>query len=80
MNDQRQDMRPAGPAPDVMDGYVTREELAGRIGVSPDTLKRWATQRKGPPCVYVGRTPYYRVEAYREWLLSKENKSWGEKR
>lgn len=31
------------------------QELAGIIGVSSKTLKRWETRRIRPPCIRIGR-------------------------
>jgi hypothetical protein len=35
----------------VLAGYMRREELAQRLGVSPRTIDRWQTLRCGPPRV-----------------------------
>lgn len=56
----------------VLDGWMTRPEMADQIGISVDTLARWETRRIGPPCVRIGRKVYYRVEAFREWLRDQE--------
>jgi len=56
----------------VLDGWMTRPEMAEQIGISVDTLARWETRRIGPPCVRIGRKVYYRVEAFREWLRDQE--------
>lgn len=58
----------------VLDGWMTRPELAEKINVSVDTLARWETQRTGPPCVRMGRRVLYRVEAFREWLQAQETR------
>jgi transcriptional regulator with XRE-family HTH domain len=52
--------------------YVGRGELAEQLGKSPRTLARWEQMRVGPPVTQVGRAPYYRVEAVRAWLKSRE--------
>jgi len=56
----------------LLDDWMPRQELAGIIGVSADTLKRWETRRIGPPCIRVGRKVFYRRGAVREWLLEQE--------
>jgi DNA-binding transcriptional MerR regulator len=58
----------------VLDGWMTRPEMAAEIGISVDTLARWETRRIGPPCVRIGRKVYYRVEAFRDWLREQENR------
>ena len=56
----------------LLDGWLTRQQLAVEIGVSTDTLQRWETRRVGPPCVRIGRRVFYRAEAFRDWLVSRE--------
>jgi hypothetical protein len=60
-----------GGAP-LLDGWLSRTQIAQEIGVSADTLARWETRRIGPPCVRIGRKVLYRAEAFREWLVSRE--------
>lgn len=60
------------PAPCLLDGWLTRAQVAAEIGVSVDTLQRWETRRIGPPCVRIGRKVLYRADAFREWLISRE--------
>ena len=56
----------------VLDGWLSREELGAQLGLSPSTLKRWEGSRTGPPCVRVGRRIVYRLEAVRDWLREQE--------
>lgn len=42
-------------APGLLDDWLTRKQLAEQLEVSVDTLSRWETMRKGPPCVLAGR-------------------------
>jgi hypothetical protein len=58
----------------VLDGYVTRENLAAQLGKSMRTIDRWEQHRAGPPRVLVGKTIFYRLESVRNWLLSCEVK------
>ena len=62
---------PAGN-PALLDGWLTRAQVAAEIGVSVDTLQRWETRRVGPPCVRIGRKVLYRAEGFRDWLISRE--------
>lgn len=66
-----QQSEPAGRMP-LLDGWLTRANVAAEIGVSVDTLARWETQRIGPPCIRVGRKVFYRADAFRDWLISRE--------
>lgn len=56
----------------LLDGWLTRAEVATALGVSTDTLARWETQRSGPPSVKVGRKVLYRANGFRDWLTSRE--------
>ena len=56
----------------ILDGFITREQLAAELGKSPRTVDRWEVRRIGPPRVIVGRTILYRVESVRLWLQSCE--------
>ena len=58
----------------ILDGFITREQLAAELGKSPRTIDRWEVRRIGPPRVIVGRTILYRVESVREWLRSCERR------
>ncbi|WP_108819480.1 helix-turn-helix domain-containing protein [Pseudovibrio sp. Alg231-02] len=56
----------------ILDGWMTRAELAKELGVCVDTLGRWQTMRIGPPCVRTGRRVFYRRTSVIEWLKQKE--------
>lgn len=56
----------------LLNGWLTRAEVAAEIGVSIDTLQRWESARVGPPSVRLGRKVLYRADAFREWLVSRE--------
>jgi hypothetical protein len=56
----------------LLDGWLTRAQLAAELGVSPDTLERWDRRRIGPPCARIGRATLYRAQAVREWLVARE--------
>jgi len=63
--------------PPLLHGWLTRDRAASEIGVSADTLTRWARRRIGPPYAKIGRKVLYRVDALREWLRSLEETSIG---
>ena len=56
----------------IMDGLLTEQELAAEIGKAARTLARWRNLGVGPPYLVIGETIFYRAEAVREWVLSKE--------
>jgi len=71
MDGQEQEAIPTG-IPALLDGWLSRPQVATEIGVSVDTLQRWETRRIGPPCVRIGRKVLYRADAFRDWLISRE--------
>ncbi len=56
----------------LMQGWMGRREIAEALGISATTLQRWQTRRIGPPCVRIGRRVFYRADAFREWMISRE--------
>ncbi len=56
----------------LLSEYLSRDETAKQLGVSPDTLTRWLTQRIGPASVRIGRKRYYHRDAIRRWIKSRE--------
>jgi len=57
---------------EILDGYLTRKELARQLGKNTRSLDRWEMLRLGPPRVIIGRTVLYRVDSVRKWLESRE--------
>ncbi|WP_210877234.1 helix-turn-helix transcriptional regulator [Roseovarius autotrophicus] len=56
---------------DIFEGYLTREELAEKLGVQPQTIAKWSTYGIGPEFVKVGRRVYYHEQTVREWLKTR---------
>ncbi|MTH62145.1 hypothetical protein [Paracoccus litorisediminis] len=56
----------------VMEGWLTRAELSGEIGVAVNTLQKWGSLQLGPVYVRVGPRVYYSRSAVRAWLLEME--------
>ena len=60
----------------VLEGlFLSREELAKQLNVSPRTILRWEVLRIGVPRICVGRKTWYSVQSLREWLLSREQQA-----
>ena len=59
---------------ELLSEWMTRPELASELGLTIDTLARWASRRIGPPCVKAGRKVLYRRESVRDWLRRQEDK------
>lgn len=56
----------------VLADWISREDLAVELGLSLQTLKRWAMRREGPPWMKVGRKVLYNRDSVKEWLRSRE--------
>ncbi len=61
-----------GDAAGVLDDWISRADLASQLGVSVDTLARWASDRSGPPCIRLGRKVVYRRGTVADWLRDRE--------
>ncbi len=59
--------------PTLLSGWISRGELAAELGVSVDTLGRWAARGTGPKCVRAGRKVLYRRAVIQRWLEDQEN-------
>ena len=70
---------PNSDKPSILGGYLSRSELAAELNRTVRTLERWELHRIGPACTHIGKSPYYRVDAVRAWLLSQEREQVREK-
>lgn len=59
----------------VLAGYIDEPSFARQIKRRRRTVQEWRRLGKGPPVTWVGRTPYYRIEAAHDWLLSREKQA-----
>lgn len=72
MDGQVNTQRTGDASASLMQGWMGRREVADALGISAATLQRWQTRRIGPPCVRIGRRVFYRADAFREWMISRE--------
>ena len=49
--------------------YLTIEDLAKHLSVSPDTVRFWRRQGTGPTATKLGRQVRYDIQDVEEWLL-----------
>ncbi|MBC7138675.1 MAG: helix-turn-helix domain-containing protein [Defluviimonas sp.] len=56
---------------DIFERYLTREQLAEKLGVTPHTVARWSTQGIGPDLIKIGRRAFYHEDAIRAWLKTR---------
>lgn len=67
------DTRHSSPSEtDILEGFITEQELARQRGVSLRTCQRDRARRSAPPYVLIGRQVFYRVAATRKWLAERE--------
>jgi predicted DNA-binding transcriptional regulator AlpA len=70
-------MQTTFPAPqdkplNLLADWISREQLAGELGLASDTLARWEARQLGPPCTRIGRKVLYRRTSVQEWISSQE--------
>jgi predicted DNA-binding transcriptional regulator AlpA len=58
--------------PKILENIVIREDLAARLGRSPQTLDRWERAGTGPPRIKIGSVVLYRRESIESWLMNRE--------
>ncbi len=56
----------------LLQGWISRTDLAQELGVCEETLRRWADARRGPAFVKAGRKILYRRTAVLDWLEAQE--------
>jgi excisionase family DNA binding protein len=56
----------------LLDDYLTCDELAAELRVSPRTVKRWQAAPDGLPYTEMGGRVLYRRASVRAWLESRE--------
>lgn len=60
-----------------MDGYLTTDQLAERLGIKRTTVHRYRVRGDIPePDEYVGRTPLWSAEHIDAWLKERPGHGW----
>ena len=54
--------------------WITPEELAGRLSISPGTVANWRGQGKGPAFKRFGGIVRYREDVVNAWIEDQPNK------
>jgi hypothetical protein len=62
---------------DILKDYISRDDLAAKIGKSVKTLVRWELDGKGPPVTRIGRDVFYRIPSFEKWLKAQERAAQG---
>ena len=70
-------MQTIAPAPEgqplnLLTDWISREQLAGELGLACDTLARWEARQIGPPCTRIGRKVLYRRTSVESWINAQE--------
>ena len=70
-------MQTIAPAPEgqplnLLADWISREQLAGELGIACDTLGRWEARQIGPPCTRIGRKVLYRRTSVESWINAQE--------
>jgi excisionase family DNA binding protein len=58
----------------VLAGYISRDDLARELGVSPRTITRWTFHPGGIPHLAIGNRTLYRRESVTAWLAARETR------
>ncbi|HEY1749740.1 MAG TPA: hypothetical protein VGG29_00640 [Caulobacteraceae bacterium] len=59
---------------DILEGYVDRAGLAAQLKCTSRTVQRMENGPNGLPSVVIAGRRYYRLEAVRRWLESRERR------
>lgn len=71
---ERQQIGAENRRPGLLDDFLSTEELAVELDVTPLTLVRWRMQKTGPPVTRLGRRILYRRSSLRTWLAAQEHR------
>jgi excisionase family DNA binding protein len=52
--------------------FLTVQEVADLLRVSPGTVRAWAAKGEGPPSIRFGKQIRYRPEKVEEWVQEQE--------
>lgn len=60
-----------------MDGYLTNEQVADRLGIKRGSIHQYR-QRPGfpPPDEKIGRTPVWKTETIEAWEKARPGRGW----
>jgi hypothetical protein len=73
-DNERQQTGAENRRPGLLHDFLSTEELAVELDVTPLTLVRWRMQKTGPPVTRLGRRILYRRSSLRTWLAAQEHR------
>ena len=59
---------------DLLEGLISRADAARAAGCSERTLARYENEADGLPSIQWAGRRYYRIEAFRDFILKRERK------
>src|SRR5437016_3763719 len=59
------------PKPGLLDGYLTRDEVAAQFGVTKRTVSEWIGKPDGMAHAKVGKRYYFKIDDVRDWLARR---------
>jgi hypothetical protein len=62
---------------EILKDYLSRDDLAAKLGKSVKTLVRWELDGKGPPVTRLGRDVLYSIPSFERWLKAQERAGQG---
>jgi hypothetical protein len=62
---------------DILKDYISRDDLADKLGKSAKTLVRWELDGRGPPVTRIGRDVLYSIPSFEKWLKTQERAAQG---
>jgi hypothetical protein len=62
---------------ELLKDYLSRDQLAEKIGKSVKTLVRWELDGTGPPVTRMGRDVLYSIPSFDKWLKAQERAAQG---
>ena len=69
---------PAGDTGQLLDDYLTENQLANELGVTVRTLRNWRAVGDSPPVTRIGNRNYIARPDGREWLEKIKGRRAGE--
>ncbi len=65
-------MSDVGERQDLLDGYLTKSQLAKELGRHPRTIDRWIRLGKMAPETVLGRQRLFKRSSVEKWLAARE--------
>jgi predicted DNA-binding transcriptional regulator AlpA len=62
---------------EILKDYISRDDLAAKLGKTVKTLVRWKNDGRGPPVTRIGRDVLYSLSSFERWLKQQERAAKG---